>query len=117
VNVLDDEIVQDEQIRTTFRNSLSRFTVRVNARVVNATRRAHPGLEDLHASSGGGIQRSITAGRIASGVGVERSLQGEQPSHRQIEGRPSRQARLAQRTSCASASAKAATLRERRVSS
>ena len=113
MNVLD-EIVQ-EQIRTDLPELASGDTVRVNARVVEGTRERIQVFEGtVMRLRGGGIQRSITVRRIASGVGVERTFKVNSPRIDKIE---VGQARRAQLYFLRKRVGKAATLRERRVSS
>jgi large subunit ribosomal protein L19 len=116
VNVLD-EIVQ-EQIRTDIPVLASGDTVRVNARVIEGTRERVQVFEGtVMRLRGGGIQRSITVRRIASGVGVERTFKVNSPRIDKIEVVRHGQARRAQLYFLRKRVGKAATLRERRVKS
>jgi len=114
VNVLD-EIVQD-QIRTDLPELASGDTVRVNARVVEGTRERIQVFEGtVMRLRGGGIQRSITVRRVASGVGVERTFKVNSPRIDKIEVVRHCQARRAQLYFLRKRVGKAATLRERRT--
>jgi large subunit ribosomal protein L19 len=114
VNVLD-EIVQ-EQIRTDLPELASGDTVRVNARVVEGTRERIQVFEGtVMRLRGGGIQRSITVRRVASGVGVERTFKVNSPRIDKIEVVRHGQARRAQLYFLRKRVGKAATLRERRT--
>jgi large subunit ribosomal protein L19 len=116
VNVLD-EIVQD-QIRTDIPVLASGDTVRVFARVVEGNRERVQVFEGtVMRLRGGGIARSITVRRIASGVGVERSFKVNSPRIEKIEVVRHGQARRAQLYFLRTRVGKAATLRERRVNS
>jgi large subunit ribosomal protein L19 len=73
MNVLD-EIVAD-QLRTDLPELATGDTVRVSAKVVEGTRERIQVFEGIVMRlRGGGISRSITVRRIASGVGVERTF-------------------------------------------
>jgi large subunit ribosomal protein L19 len=114
VNVLD-EIVQD-QIRKDLPELASGDTVRVNARVVEGTRERIQVFEGtVMRLRGGGIQRSITVRRVASGVGVERTFKVNSPRIDKIEVVRHGQARRAQLYFLRKRVGKAATLRERRT--
>jgi large subunit ribosomal protein L19 len=116
VNVLD-EIVQD-QIRTDIPELAAGDTVRVAARVVEGNRERVQVFEGtVMRLRGGGIQRSITVRRIASGVGVERTFKVNSPRIDKIEVVRHGQARRAQLYFLRKRVGKAATLRERRVTS
>jgi large subunit ribosomal protein L19 len=116
VNVLD-EIVQ-EQIRTDLPELSSGDTVRVSARVVEGTRERIQVFEGtVMRLRGGGIQRSITVRRIASGVGVERTFKVNSPRIDKIEVVRHGVARRAQLYFLRKRVGKAATLRERRTKS
>jgi ribosomal protein L19 len=72
VNVLD-EIVKD-QIRTDIPTLAPGDTVKVSAKVVEGNRERVQVFEGtILRLTGGGITRSLTVRRLASGVGVERS--------------------------------------------
>ena len=116
MNVLD-EIVQD-QIRTDLPELSSGDTVRVSARVVEGNRERVQVFEGtVMRLRGGGIQRSITVRRIASGVGVERTFKVNSPRIEKIEVMRHGQARRAQLYFLRKRVGKSATLRERRVKS
>jgi large subunit ribosomal protein L19 len=114
VNVLD-EIVQD-QLRTDLPELATGDTVRVSARVVEGNRERIQVFEGtIMRLRGGGITRSITVRRIASGVGVERTFKINSPRIEKIEVMRHGQARRAQLYFLRKRVGKAATLRERRV--
>jgi large subunit ribosomal protein L19 len=116
VNVLE-EITQD-QIRTDLPALAAGDTVRVSARVVEGTRERIQVFEGtVMRMRAGGIQRSITVRRIASGVGVERTFKVNSPRIEKIEVVRHGQARRAQLYFLRKRIGKAATLRERRVNS
>ena len=116
MNVLD-EIIQD-QIRTDLPELSSGDTVRVSARVVEGNRERVQVFEGtVMRLRGGGIQRSITVRRIASGVGVERTFKVNSPRIEKIEVMRHGQARRAQLYFLRKRVGKAATLRERRINS
>ncbi len=113
MNVLD-EITQD-QIRTDIPELASGDTVRVAAKVVEGNRERIQVFEGtVMRLRGGGVQRSITVRRIASGVGVERTFKVNSPRIDKIEVVRHGQARRAQLYFLRNRSGKAATLRERR---
>jgi large subunit ribosomal protein L19 len=113
VNVLD-EIVSD-QLRTDLPVLASGDTVRVSAKVVEGTRERIQVFEGiLMRLRGGGIARSITVRRIASGVGVERTFKVNSPRIEKIEVIRHGQVRRAQLYFLRDRVGKAATLRERR---
>jgi large subunit ribosomal protein L19 len=115
-NVLE-EIVQD-QIRTDLPELAAGDTVRVSARVVEGTRERIQVFEGtVMRLRAGGIQRSITVRRVASGVGVERTFKVNSPRIEKIEVVRHGQARRAQLYFLRKRVGKAATLRERRVNS
>ena len=114
VNVLD-EIVSD-QIRTDLPELASGDTVRVSAKVVEGTRERIQVFEGVVMRlRGGGITRSITVRRIASGVGVERTFKVNSPRIEKIEVMRHGQVRRAQLYFLRDRVGRAATLRERRV--
>jgi large subunit ribosomal protein L19 len=116
VTVLD-EIVQD-QIRTDLPELAAGDTVKVSARVVEGTRERIQVFEGtVMRLRSGGIQRSITVRRIASGVGVERTFKVNSPRIEKIEVVRHGQTRRAQLYFLRKRVGKAATLRERRVNS
>jgi large subunit ribosomal protein L19 len=106
VNVLEE--ITQEQIRTDIPVLAPGDTVKVSARVVEGT---------VMRLRSGGIQRSITVRRIASGVGVERTFKVNSPRIEKIEVMRHGQARRAQLYFLRKRVGKAATLRERRVNS
>jgi large subunit ribosomal protein L19 len=113
VTVLD-EIVQD-QLRTDLPELASGDTVRVSAKVVEGNRERVQVFEGtVMRLRGGGITRSITVRRIASGVGVERTFKIHSPRIEKIEVVRHGQARRAQLYFLRDRVGKAATLRERR---
>ena len=113
MNVLD-EIVSD-QLRTDLPVLASGDTVRVSAKVVEGTRERIQVFEGiLMRLRGGGIARSITVRRIASGVGVERTFKVNSPRIEKIEVIRHGQVRRAQLYFLRERVGKAATLRERR---
>ena len=113
MNVLD-EIVSD-QLRTDLPVLASGDTVRVSAKVVEGTRERIQVFEGiLMRLRGGGIARSITVRRIASGVGVERTFKVNSPRIEKIEVIRHGQVRRAQLYFLRDRVGKAATLRERR---
>jgi len=114
VNVLD-EIVQD-QIRPDLPELAAGDTIKVSARVVEGTRERIQVFEGtIMRLRSGGIQRSITVRRIASGVGVERTFKVNSPRIEKIEVVRHGQTRRAQLYFLRKRIGKAATLRERRV--
>ena len=116
MNVLD-EIIQ-HQIRTDLPELAAGDTVRVAARVVEGTRERIQVFEGtVMRLRGGGIQRSITVRRIASGVGVERTFKVNSPRIEKIEVVRHGVARRAKLYFLRKRVGKAATLRERRVNS
>ena len=116
VNVLD-EIVAD-QLRTDLPDLASGDTVRVSARVVEGGKERIQGFEGvIMRLRGGGITRSITVRKIASGVGVERTFKIHSPRIEKVDVVRHGQVRRAQLYFLRKRVGKAATLRERRVSS
>ena len=113
VNVLD-EIVQD-QLRTDLPELATGDTVKVSAKVVEGNRERIQVFEGtVMRLRGGGITRSITVRRIASGVGVERTFKINSPRIEKIEVVRHGQVRRAQLYFLRKRVGKAATLRERR---
>jgi large subunit ribosomal protein L19 len=116
VNVLEE--ITQEQIRTDIPELAPGDTVKVSARVVEGTRERIQVFEGtVMRLRKGGIQRSITVRRIASGVGVERTFKVNSPRIEKIEVMRHGQARRAQLYFLRKRIGKAATLRERRVNS
>src|SRR5690348_13180047 len=113
VNVLD-EIVSD-QLRTDLPEIASGDTVKVSAKVIEGNRERVQVFEGVVMRlRGGGITRSITVRRIASGVGVERTFKINSPRIEKIEVVRHGQVRRAQLYFLRDRVGKAATLRERR---
>jgi large subunit ribosomal protein L19 len=113
VNVLD-QIVAD-QLRTDLPELAAGDTVRVSAKVVEGNRERIQVFEGIVMRlRGGGITRSITVRRIASGVGVERTFKVNSPRIERIEVMRHGQVRRAQLYFLRKRVGKAATLRERR---
>jgi large subunit ribosomal protein L19 len=113
VTVLD-EIVQD-QIRTDLPALAPGDRVKVHAKVVEGSRERIQVFEgDVMRLRGGGVTRSITVRRIASGVGVERTFKINSPRIDKIEVLRHQQVRRAQLYFLRDRVGKAATLRERR---
>ena len=116
MNVLEE--ITQEQIRTDLPELATGDTVKVSARVVEGTRERIQVFEGtVMRLRKGGIQRSITVRRIASGVGVERTFKINSPRIEKIEVMRHGQARRAQLYFLRKRIGKAATLRERRVNS
>jgi tRNA (guanine37-N1)-methyltransferase len=114
VTVLD-EIVSD-QLRTDLPEIASGDTVKVSAKVVEGNRERIQVFEGtVMRLRGGGITRSITVRRIASGVGVERTFKINSPRIEKIEVVRHGQVRRAQLYFLRKRVGKAATLRERRT--
>jgi large subunit ribosomal protein L19 len=116
VNVLD-EIVAD-QIRTDLPELASGDTVKVSAKVVEGGKERIQVFEGtIMKLKGGGIARSITVRKIASGVGVERTFMVNSPRVEKIEVVRHGRVRRAQLYFLRDRVGKAATLRERRTRS
>jgi large subunit ribosomal protein L19 len=114
VNVLD-EIVAD-QLRTDLPVLATGDTVRVYARVIEGGKERIQVFEGtLMRLRGGGITRSITVRKIASGVGVERTFKIHSPRVEKIDVVRHGQVRRAQLYFLRQRVGKAATLRERRT--
>ena len=110
-----DEIVQD-QLRTDLPDLATGDTVKVSAKVVEGNRERIQVFEGtVMRLRGGGITRSITVRRIASGVGVERTFKINSPRIEKIEVVRHGVARRAQLYFLRDRVGKAATLRERRT--
>src|SRR5438876_5188417 len=110
-----DEIVQD-QLRTDLPELSAGDTVRVSAKVIEGNRERIQVFEGIVMRlRGGGITRSITVRRIASGVGVERTFKVNSPRIEKIEVMRHGQVRRAQLYFLRDRVGKAATLRERRT--
>ena len=116
MNVLD-EIVAD-QIRTDLPELASGDTVKVSARVVEGGKERIQVFEGtIMKLKGGGIARSITVRKIASGVGVERTFMVNSPRVEKIEVVRHGRVRRAQLYFLRDRVGKSATLRERRTRS
>ncbi len=115
MNVLD-EIVKD-QLRSDIPELAPGDTVKVAARVVEGNRERIQVFEGtVIRLTGGGITRSVTVRRIASGVGVERTFKVNSPRIDRIEVVRHGVARRAKLYFLRKRVGKAATLRERRPS-
>lgn len=115
MNVLD-EIVKD-QLRSDIPELAPGDTVKVAARVVEGNRERIQVFEGtVIRLTGGGITRSLTVRRIASGVGVERTFKVNSPRIDRIEVVRHGVARRAKLYFLRKRVGKAATLRERRPS-
>ncbi|HEX2625358.1 MAG TPA: 50S ribosomal protein L19 [Candidatus Limnocylindrales bacterium] len=116
MNVLD-EIVAD-QIRTDLPELASGDTVKVSAKVVEGGKERIQVFEGVIMKlKGGGIAKSITVRKIASGVGVERTFMLNSPRVEKIEVVRHGRVRRAQLYFLRDRVGKAATLRERRTKS
>ncbi len=114
MNVLD-EIVKD-QIRTDIPELSPGDTIKVAAKVVEGNRERIQVFEGtILRLTGGGITRSVTVRRIASGVGVERTFKVNSPRIDRIEVVRHGVARRAKLYFLRKRVGKAATLRERRT--
>ncbi len=110
------EEISQEQIRTDIPELAPGDTVKVSARVVEGTRERVQVFEGtVMRLRSGGIQRSITVRRLASGVGVERTFKVNSPRIEKIEVMRHGVARRAQLYFLRKRVGKAATLRERRA--
>ena len=115
MNVLD-EIVAD-QLRTDLPELATGDTVRVAAKVVEGGKERVQIFEGtIMRLRGGGITRTITVRKLASGVGVERTFKVNSPRIDKIEVVRHGEARRAQLYFLRKRVGKAATLRERRSS-
>ena len=84
MNVLDE--IAADQLRTDLPELASGDTVKVSAKVVEGNRERIQVFEGIVMRlRGGGITRSITVRRIASGVGVERTFKINSPRIDKIE--------------------------------
>jgi large subunit ribosomal protein L19 len=110
------EEISQEQIRTDIPELAAGDTVKVSARVVEGNRERVQVFEGtVMRLRSGGIQRSITVRRLASGVGVERTFKINSPRIEKIEVMRHGVARRAQLYFLRKRVGKAATLRERRA--
>jgi len=113
VNVLD-EIVKD-QLRSDIPELQPGDTIKVAAKVVEGNRERIQVFEGtVLRLTGGGITRSVTVRRIASGVGVERTFKVNSPRIEKIEVVRHGVVRRAKLYFLRKRVGKAATLRERR---
>jgi large subunit ribosomal protein L19 len=113
VNVLDALVA--DQLRTDLPELASGDTVRVSARVVEGGKERVQVFEGtIMRLRGGGITRSITVRKIASGVGVERTFKVNSPRIEKIDVVRHGQVRRAQLYFLRKRVGKSATLRERR---
>ena len=114
MNLLEE--ISQEQIRTDIPELAAGDTVKVSARVVEGTRERVQVFEGtVMRLRSGGIQRSITVRRLASGVGVERTFKVNSPRIEKIEVMRHGVPRRAQLYFLRKRVGKAATLRERRA--
>jgi large subunit ribosomal protein L19 len=114
VNILDE--LASDQLRTDLPELASGDTVKVSAKVVEGNRERIQVFEGIVMRlRGGGVTRSITVRRIASGVGVERTFKINSPRIEKIEVIRHGQVRRAQLYFLRKRVGKAATLRERRT--
>lgn len=114
MNVLD-EVVAD-QLRTDLPDLAPGDTVRVAARVVEGGKERVQVFEGtVMRLRGGGIARSMTVRKIASGVGVERTFKVNSPRIDKIEVVRHGEARRAQLYFLRKRVGKAASLREKRT--
>jgi large subunit ribosomal protein L19 len=116
VNVLDEIVA--EQIRTDLPELASGDTVKVSARVVEGGKERIQVFEGtVMKLKGGGIARSITVRKIASGVGVERTFMVNSPRIEKIEVVRHGRVRRAQLYFLRDRVGRSATLQERRTRS
>jgi large subunit ribosomal protein L19 len=114
VNVVDE--IAAEGIRTDLPELAAGDTVKVAAKVVEGGKERVQVFEGtIMRLRGGGIARSITVRKIASGVGVERTFKVNSPRIERIEVVRHGQVRRAQLYFLRKRVGKAATLRERRT--
>ena len=108
--------LEREQLRTDLPELAPGDTVRVSVKVVEGNRERIQVFEGIVMRlRGGGITRTITVRRIASGVGVERTFKIHSPRIDKIEVVRHGQVRRAQLYFLRDRVGKAATLRERRT--
>ena len=108
--------LEREQLRSDLPEIAPGDTVRVSVKVVEGNRERIQVFEGtVMRLRGGGITRSITVRRIASGVGVERTFKINSPRIDKIEVVRHGVARRAQLYFLRDRVGKAATLRERRT--
>lgn len=114
MNVLDE--VAADQLRTDLPDLAPGDTVRVAARVVEGGKERVQIFEGtVMRLRGGGIARSMTVRKIASGVGVERTFKVNSPRIDKIEVVRHGEARRAQLYFLRKRVGKAASLREKRT--
>ena len=108
--------LEREQLRSDIPTIAPGDTVKVSVKVVEGSRERIQIFEGtVMRLRGGGITRSITVRRIASGVGVERTFKIHSPRIEKIEVIRHGQVRRAQLYFLRKRVGKAATLRERRT--
>jgi large subunit ribosomal protein L19 len=108
--------LEHEQLRTDVPEIAAGDTVRVSVKVVEGNRERTQVFEGtVMRMKGGGLNKSVTVRRIASGVGVERTFLVHAPRVEKIEVVRHGVARRAQLTFLRNRVGKAATLRERRT--
>ena len=113
VNVLDE--IAADQLRTDLPELATGDTVRISARVVEGGKERVQVFEGtVLRITGGGIARTVTVRKIASGVGVERSFKVNSPRIEKMEVVRHGEARRARLYFLRKRVGKAATLRERR---
>jgi large subunit ribosomal protein L19 len=113
VNVLDE--IAADQLRTDLPELKTGDTVRISARVVEGGKERVQVFEGtVLRINGGGIARTVTVRKIASGVGVERSFKIHSPRIEKMEVVRHGEARRARLYFLRKRVGKAATLRERR---
>lgn len=113
MNLLDE--IAADQLRTDLPELATGDTVRISARVVEGGKERVQVFEGTVLKiAGGGISRTVTVRKIASGVGVERSFKIHSPRIEKMEVVRHGQARRARLYFLRKRVGKAATLRERR---
>ena len=114
MNLLDE--IAADQLRSDLPELATGDTVRISARVVEGGKERVQVFEGtVMRLRGGGITRSITVRKIASGVGVERSFKVNSPRIEKMEVVRHGEARRARLYFLRKRVGKAATLRERRA--
>ena len=113
MNILDE--IAADQLRSDLPELATGDTVRISARVVEGGKERVQVFEGtVLRVSGGGIARTVTVRKIASGVGVERSFKIHSPRIEKMEVVRHGEARRARLYFLRKRVGKAATLRERR---
>ena len=116
MNVISE--LEREQLRSDLPEIAPGDTVKVSVKVVEGTRERIQVFEGLVIRvTGGGLRRNFTVRRVTHGVGVERTFLIHSPRIDKIEVVRHGVARRKQLTFLRRRIGKAATLRERRVSS